>query len=91
MTVNGFSMSCVDLQASGVPGTSTICTTSQGILGYVKVASDATELRNPELLLVPCGLAVRAATGRHGHQRHLRNLIGGPIPHRALGGTERRY
>lgn len=42
MTVNGFSMNCVDLQASGVPGTSTICTTSQGILGYVKVASDAT-------------------------------------------------
>ncbi len=42
MTVNGFSMSCVDLQASGIAGTSTICTTSQGILGYVKVASDAT-------------------------------------------------
>ncbi len=27
MTVNGFAMSCVDFQASGVPGTSTICTT----------------------------------------------------------------
>jgi hypothetical protein len=42
MTVNGFSMSCVDFVASGVPGTSTICTTSQGILGYVKVAGDST-------------------------------------------------
>lgn len=42
MTVNGFSMQCVDFQASGVPGTSTICTTPQGILGYVKVASDST-------------------------------------------------
>jgi hypothetical protein len=42
MTVNGFSMDCVDFQASGVAGTSTICTTSQGILGYVKVASDST-------------------------------------------------
>jgi hypothetical protein len=42
MTVNGFAMSCVDFQASGVPGISTICTTAQGILGYVKVASDAT-------------------------------------------------
>jgi hypothetical protein len=42
-TVNGFHMSCVDFQASGVPGKSTICTTSQGILGYVKVASDATK------------------------------------------------
>ena len=42
MTVNGFAMSCVDFRASGVPGTSTICTTAEGILGYVKVASNAT-------------------------------------------------
>jgi len=42
MTVNGFAMNCVDFQASGVPGTSTICTTAQGILGYVKVASAST-------------------------------------------------
>jgi len=42
MTVNQFHMSCVDLRAPGVPGTSTICTTAEGILGYVKVASDAT-------------------------------------------------
>jgi hypothetical protein len=42
MTVNGFAMSCVDFVASGVAGTSTICTTAQGILGYVKVASDVT-------------------------------------------------
>jgi hypothetical protein len=42
MTVNGFAMNCVDFQAKGVPGTSTICSTAQGILGYVKVASDST-------------------------------------------------
>jgi hypothetical protein len=42
MTVNGFAMDCVDFQAAGVTGTSSICTTSQGILGYVKVADDAT-------------------------------------------------
>jgi len=42
MKVNGFAMSCVDFVASGVAGTSTICTTAQGILGYVKVASDTT-------------------------------------------------
>ncbi len=42
MTVNGFSLQCVDIQAAGVPGTSTICSTDQGILGYVKVATDAT-------------------------------------------------
>jgi hypothetical protein len=42
MKVNGFAMSCVDFVASGVAGASTICTTTQGILGYVRVASDAT-------------------------------------------------
>jgi hypothetical protein len=42
MTVNGFAMQCVDFIAPGVSGTSTICTTAQGILGYVKVASDST-------------------------------------------------
>lgn len=39
MSVNGFAMKCVDFNAKGIPGTSTICTTQQGILGYVKVAS----------------------------------------------------
>jgi hypothetical protein len=42
MSVNGFAMQCVDFNAPGVSGTSTICTTAQGILGYVKVASDST-------------------------------------------------
>jgi hypothetical protein len=42
MTVNGFAMNCVDFSAPGVAGTSTICSTAQGILGYVKVASDST-------------------------------------------------
>jgi len=41
MSVNGFSMKCVDFHAPGVKGTSTICTTAQNILGYVKVAGDA--------------------------------------------------
>jgi hypothetical protein len=43
MTLNGFDMNCVNLVAKGVVGTSTICSTSQGILGYVKVAQDATD------------------------------------------------
>jgi hypothetical protein len=42
MTVNGFALNCVDFNAPGVAGTSTICSTAQGILGYVKVASDST-------------------------------------------------
>ena len=40
MTVNGFALQCVDFVAPGVPGTSTICSTAQDILGYVKVASN---------------------------------------------------
>jgi len=45
MSLNGFDMNCVDLVAHGVPGTSTICSTSEGILGYVKVASDTTSFQ----------------------------------------------
>jgi hypothetical protein len=42
MTLNGFSMQCVDLRAAGVAGTSKICTTAQHLLGYVQVASVST-------------------------------------------------
>lgn len=42
MVVNGFALQCIDVQAPGVQGTSTICTTAQGILGYVQVAADST-------------------------------------------------
>jgi hypothetical protein len=66
MTVNGFAMSCVDFVASGVAGTSTICTTAQGILGYVKVASDSTSFEithfstspSPSLFELPPGAKV---------------------------------
>ncbi len=42
MSVNGFALQCVDFKAPGTPGTSTICTTDQNILGYVQVAGDST-------------------------------------------------
>jgi hypothetical protein len=42
LTVHGFSMRCVDFVAAPGAGTSKICTTAEGILGYVKVASDAS-------------------------------------------------
>jgi hypothetical protein len=42
MSRNGFSMHCIDLVAPGVQGTSTICTTSQGVLGYAQAAGDPT-------------------------------------------------
>ena len=66
MTVNGFAMQCVDLVAPGVPGTSTICTTAQDILGYVKVASDSTSFEitsysaspAPSLFELPAGARI---------------------------------
>jgi outer membrane murein-binding lipoprotein Lpp len=70
MNVNGFSMQCVDLVAHGVPGTSTICTTPQNILGYVKVASDPTSFQitnytgspAPSLFQLPPGATVSTVT-----------------------------
>jgi hypothetical protein len=70
MSVNGFSMSCVDLMAHGVPGTSTICSTQQNILGYVKVAQDSTsfEITNysgspsSSLFQLPPGATVTTVT-----------------------------
>jgi hypothetical protein len=35
-------MKCVDFRTKGVKGTSVVCTSSQNILGYVKVAQSAT-------------------------------------------------
>ncbi|HXQ18432.1 MAG TPA: hypothetical protein VN781_02280 [Acidimicrobiales bacterium] len=66
MTVNGFPLSCVDFNATGVAGTSTICTTAQGLLGYVKVASDTTSFEitsfttspSPSLFALPPGAKV---------------------------------
>ena len=43
-TVNGFTMNCVNLFVKK-EGTSTICTTKQNILGYVKVASQSTSFQ----------------------------------------------
>jgi hypothetical protein len=70
ISLNGFDMSCVDLMAHGVAGTSTICTTSQNILGYVKVAQDSTsfEITNysgspsPSLFQLPPGATVTTPT-----------------------------
>jgi len=70
MSVNGFSMNCVDFRASGVPGTSTICSTQQGILGYVKVADDATSFEiqkytaspSSSLFQLPAGATVTSTT-----------------------------
>jgi outer membrane murein-binding lipoprotein Lpp len=65
MTVNGFPMSCVDFTPPG-EGTSTICTTAQNILGYVKVTGDATSFEitkysttpSASLFQVPAGATI---------------------------------
>jgi hypothetical protein len=42
MNINGFSMSCIDVEhTSSVPG-GTFCVTSQGLLGYVKATNEST-------------------------------------------------
>jgi hypothetical protein len=70
MSLNGFDMNCVDLVAKGEPGTSTICSTSQGILGYVSVASVSTTFQitsfssspSASLFQLPPGATVTAST-----------------------------
>jgi hypothetical protein len=62
-TVNGFAMHCVDLVAPGVPGTSTICTTAQGILGYVKVASESTSFQIKSYSTSPSASLFRLPAG----------------------------
>jgi hypothetical protein len=70
MSTNRFDMNCVDLVAKGVVGTSTICSTSQGILGYVKVASNSTSFQitnfssspSPSLFQLPPGATVTTTT-----------------------------
>ena len=69
-SLNGFDMNCVDLVAKGVSGTSTICTTSQGILGFVSIASDSTSFQitnyssspSPSLFQLPPGATVTTLT-----------------------------
>jgi hypothetical protein len=71
MSISGFNnMSCVDLVAKGVTGTSTICTTQQNILGYVKVAQDSTSFQitnysgspSSSLFQLPPGATVTTVT-----------------------------
>ena len=69
-SLNGFDMNCVDVVARGASGTSTICSTSQGILGYVSVASDSTSFQitnyssspAPSLFQLPPGATVTTLT-----------------------------
>lgn len=71
ITVNGFAMQCVDFVASGVAGTSKICTTAQHLLGYVRVASESTSFEitsysgspGSALFKLPAGAKITAAHG----------------------------
>ena len=61
-TVNGFAMHCVDLFVKK-EGTSTICTTKQNILGYVKVASQSTTFQLKSYMSSPPASAFRLPSG----------------------------
>jgi len=66
MTVHGVSLSCVDFKDPNGKGSGTICSTSAGILGYVKVSSSPTvfEIKSftsspsPSLFQLPAGAKV---------------------------------
>jgi hypothetical protein len=70
-TVHGFATQCVDFVASGVQGTSRICTTAQHLLGFVQVASDSTGFEitsynsspSGSLFDLPAGAKVTTSTG----------------------------
>jgi hypothetical protein len=70
LTVNGFPMRCVTFRAAGIHGTSRICTTAPGILGYVKVASQPTSFEitsyttAPRRSLFRLPRGARVTTGR---------------------------
>ena len=61
-TVNGFSLKCVNLSAKR-EGTSSICTTPQGILGYVKVAAQTTSFQIKSYTAAPPASAFRLPPG----------------------------
>jgi hypothetical protein len=72
LTEHGFALRCVDFKTPGVSGRSRVCTTAQGILGYVQVASDSasfeitgyTAAPAPSLFRLPAGAKItRVRTG----------------------------
>jgi len=63
ITVHGFAMQCVDFVASGVAGTSKICTTAQHLLGYVQVASESTSFAITSYSAAPDAALFRLPAG----------------------------
>jgi hypothetical protein len=62
-TVNGFAMHCLDFVAKGVSGTSTICTTAQNILGYVRVAQQSASFEIKSYTASPPASAFQLPAG----------------------------
>ena len=70
MAVHGFDLQCLNLVLKNVNGTTVICTTSQGLLGYVQAPQDSTsfEITNytssppPSLFALPAGATVTTVT-----------------------------
>jgi hypothetical protein len=70
ISLNGFSMNCIDLVTPGESGKSSICSTSQGVLGYVHTVGDATSFEitkyspspSASLFKLPAGAKVTTVT-----------------------------
>jgi hypothetical protein len=63
MTVNGFAMKCVNFSQKGVKGKSTICTTAQNILGYVKAVGSSTSFEIKSYSSSPSASAFQLPAG----------------------------
>ena len=99
--VNGFNMSCVNLVIKGVTGKSTICTTSEGVLGYVNVAGDSTSFEikayssapAASMFQLPVGAKLttpRAAARPRSAPAHQSARVPGPGAATSAGGAFRR-
>lgn len=62
-TINGFSMRCVDVKANRAAGTSKICSTAAGVLGYVKVGSDPNSFELQSYSASPAGSLFKLPPG----------------------------
>ena len=64
-SVNGFTLTCINLKTPGGTGTGIICTTSQGLLGSRPGGVGLDQLQHHQLLVVALAVAVPVAARRH--------------------------
>lgn len=63
MTVNGITLHCVNFRTHSASGTSTICSTAQGLLGYVRVAGNPVGFEIKSFTASPSAALFRLPAG----------------------------